>query len=94
MEHRAGQSYHMYLPTHVFFAKGIYLLQENRAQERNRNGQNSKRKDKNVMSEFTLQKYMARAFQIVYICGRRFYGHWFAGLTWSSKYAMTYTKKT
>lgn len=69
------------VPTHVFFAKGIYLLQENRAQERNKNGQNSKRKDKNVISEFTLQKYMVRDFQIVHICGRRFYGHWFAGLT-------------
>ena len=69
------------IPTLVFFATGIYLLQENRAQERNRNGQNSKHKDKNVISEFTLQKYMVRAFQIVYICGRRFHGHWFVGLT-------------
>lgn len=69
------------VPTHVFLAKNIYLLQENRAQEKNRNSQNSKHKDKNVISEFTLQKYMVRAFQIVYICGRRFYNHWFAGLT-------------
>lgn len=69
------------VPTHVSFAKDIYLLQENRAQERNRNRQNSKHRDKNVISEFAFQKYMVRAFQIAYICGRRFCDHWFAGLT-------------